>query len=115
MARYRIVPSYKVPNAGIYPIRIGYPIPEHTVNDVCLCCEGTSEFIPLNSRMLREALLSDPKGVETLLGLRVTDALADPRPVQAKPVAEEPKPKPKKKRQEPLVEDLGAIERSEIE
>lgn len=74
-SRYFLEHSSKVSNAGINPIRLGLPVELHTVNDICLCCRGSSEFIPLNAVILREALLSDPEKVKTFLGIEVTDIL----------------------------------------
>lgn len=73
--RYFLEHSSKVSNAGINPIRLGLPVDLHTVNDICLCCRGSSEFIPLNAVILREALLDDPEKVKNFLGLEVKDIL----------------------------------------
>lgn len=73
--RYFLEHSSKVSNAGINPIRLGLPVSLHTVNDICLCCRGSSEFIPLNAVILREALLDDPEKVKNFLGLEVKDIL----------------------------------------
>ena len=73
--RYFIEHSSKVSNAGVNPIRLGLPIGLHTVNDICICCKGSSEFIPLNAIILREALLENPEKVKQFLGIEVKDVL----------------------------------------
>lgn len=73
--RYFIEHSSKVSNAGVNPIRLGLPIGLHTVNDICICCKGSSEFIPLNAIILREALLENPEKIKQFLGIEVKDVL----------------------------------------
>ena len=73
--RYFIEHSSKVSNAGVNPVRLGLPIGLHTVNDICICCKGSSEFIPLNAIILREALLDDPEKIKQFLGIEVKDVL----------------------------------------
>lgn len=80
-SRYFLEHSSKVSNAGINPVRLGLPVSLHTINDICLCCRGSSEFIPLNAVILREALLSDPEKTKQFLGLEVKDILK-PKPVK---------------------------------
>jgi hypothetical protein len=71
------------------PIRMGYP--ENTYPDVCLCTDTSlNNYIPLNSAMLRDALLNSKQLLESM-GLKVVDVKA------AKEVAEAMKPKPKAK------------------
>ena len=72
-SRYFLEHSSKVSNAGINPIRLGLPVSLHTINDVCLCCRGSSEFIPLNAIILREALLADPEKTKQFLLLAQAD------------------------------------------
>jgi hypothetical protein len=80
--RYYLEHSSKVSNAGITPIRLGLPVTLHTINDICLCCKGSTEFIPLNAVILREALLADPEKVKAYLGIEVKDILNQPEPVK---------------------------------
>lgn len=80
-SRYFLEHSSKVSNAGINPVRLGLPVSLHTINDICLCCRGSSEFIPLNAVILRDALLDDPEKTKQFLGLEVKDVLK-PKPVK---------------------------------
>lgn len=80
-SRYFLEHSSKVSNAGINPVRLGLPVSLHTINDICLCCRGSSEFIPLNAVILRDALLADPEKTKQFLGLEVKDILK-PKPVK---------------------------------
>lgn len=73
--RYYLEHSSKVPTAGSYPIKLGLPVQLHTLNDICLCSRGSSDFIALNSVILREALLDNPEKVKAFLGLEVKDLL----------------------------------------
>lgn len=114
MARYKIIHSSMIPGGGYKPVNLGYPIDMHMVNDICLCCYGKTDFIPLNSAILKEALVSDPEGMAKLLGIKVIDLAATNQnvgPKQEKPLA---KPKPKKQKKEPVVEDLGEITEDDL-
>lgn len=58
------------------PIREGYPDNEATVPDICIINQSNiNSAIILNSKILRQALLADPKVTKELLGITVTDAL----------------------------------------
>ena len=68
--RYVIQPSRAVPGAGREPISIGFPVGSEMVNDICICCIGSTDFIPLNSKILRECLLSSTELLKAI-GLSV--------------------------------------------
>lgn len=89
-SRYYITVSQNVPGAGGATIRMGYPISLHTINDICICCRGSYERIPLNSFILRDALLSSP-ALLAQLGLEVKELKKE----------EEQKPQPRKKKETP--------------
>ena len=76
--RYYLEHSSKVSNAGVNPIKLGLPVELHMVNDVCICCKGSSDFIALNSIILREALLENPEKIKQFLGIEVKDILNTP-------------------------------------
>ncbi len=76
--RYFLAPSREVPNAGSVTIRVGLPVYEDMVNNVCIGCIGSYEFIPLNANVLRQALLANPEITKKLLGLEVKDATIKP-------------------------------------
>ena len=92
MNRYNLKLSINVPNAGGYrnSLRIGLPIEADMVNDICICAEGSYEFVPLNHNVLRQALLANPEITKQLLGIEVKDATIVN-------VVEQPKQKPTKK------------------
>lgn len=68
--RYTIKPSQFVPGGGSQPIIIGMPVPQEMVNDICFCCIGSSDFIPMNSKILKQALLSSTELLKQM-GLEV--------------------------------------------
>jgi len=76
MSRYNLKLSRDVPNAGGYNnmLRVGLPIQEDMINNICICAEGSYEFVPLNRNVLRDALLSSPEFCKQILGLEVKDA-----------------------------------------
>ena len=76
---------------GAYrPVRLGLPIPAHTVPDICICSNANSEPILLNSFILREALLTSTTLLEKL-GLKVVDLTKEPKQVEQQPkIKEEP-------------------------
>lgn len=76
MKIYKLKNSREVPNAGGYynNLRIGLPVQEEMVNDICITSPGTYEFVALNSRVLRKALLDNPEITKQLLGIIVKDA-----------------------------------------
>lgn len=78
MNRYNLKLSQDVPNAGGYRnyIRVGLPVENDMVNDICICAVGSYEFVPLNRNVLRSALLNNPELTKALLGIEVSDALA---------------------------------------
>lgn len=85
---FSIQPSNNVPNAGYQPVRLGIPDPAMMMNDICFVAKGSFEFIPMNSIILREALLSSAEFLKTHLGLEVKPiqpkkkAVVDPEPVK---------------------------------
>jgi hypothetical protein len=82
---YFLAEGRTVPNNN-KPIRLGYPVPQDMSPDICICTEATPYiYIALNANILREALLTNPKLTEKLLGLTVTAAEA---PSYEAPVAE---------------------------
>lgn len=83
-SRYFLELSSRVPNAGMYPVKLGLPIPEDMQNNICICCRGSSDFIPLNLQILRQALLENPDKTSQLLGIKVVDLLQQPK-VETKP------------------------------
>lgn len=76
MGRYILKLSQEVPNAGGYRnmIRIGLPIQEDMVNNICITAKGSYEFVALNRNVLRDALLSSPEFCKQILGIEVKDA-----------------------------------------
>lgn len=88
MERYNLKLSQNVPNAGGYRnvLRIGLPIEADMVNDICICAQGSYEFIALNRNVLRKALLNDPDFTKQVLGIEVKDATikAEPKKVTKK-------------------------------
>ena len=88
--RFYIVNSRAVPGGGQEIIRVGLPEPRAMVNDICLCAMGSYDFVPLNSNVLREALLKDPEVTKSLLGIIVKDAT-----IKEEKVVKEPISKPK--------------------
>ena len=84
---YSIKPTSDVPN--IRPIcKIGYP--ENTYADLCIVSVMMpAHNIPVNSVVLREALLSNVEFIEQALSIKIVDVKGLK---QAKP---KPKPKPK--------------------
>lgn len=93
---YKLKPSREVPNAGTMGsmIRVGMPLPQDMVNDICITTPNSYEFLALNRNVLRTALLDDPETTRKLLGIKVEDALAKKPEPEAEPKAE---PKPAKK------------------
>lgn len=94
--RYCLADSRRVPNAGYQPIRVAIPVQHEMVNDLCLCCRGSMDFIALNKSVLRQALLDNPELTKELLGVIVKDAFA-PEPEA---------PKKEKKVVEPKKEEV---------
>ena len=90
MSRYNLKPSREVPNAGGYRnmLRVGLPIQQDMVNDICICQQGSYEFVALNSNVLRQALLANPENTKRLLGIEVKDATIK---AEEKQLNEEPK------------------------
>lgn len=85
MSRYKLKLSQDVPNAGGYHnmLRVGLPINEDMVNNICIVAEGSYEFVPLNRNVLRDALLSSPEFCKQILGIEVKDAtIKEERPVK---------------------------------
>jgi hypothetical protein len=76
MGKYSLKLSQNVPNAGGYynMIKIGLPLEREMVNDLCICAEGTYDFIPVNRIILRQALLNNPEFTKRVLGIEVKDA-----------------------------------------
>lgn len=91
--RFSIKPSQEVPGAGMYPIMIAYPQQELMVNDINICCEGMSDHIPLNSTVLKLALLNSPYLLRQM-GLEVRQIVSNPTPPEV--VANKKKAKEKK-------------------
>lgn len=76
MNRYSLKLTQDVPNAGGYRnmLRVGLPIQQDMVNDICIVAQGSYEFVALNRNILRQALLSNPEFVKQVLGIEVKDA-----------------------------------------
>ena len=76
MGRYLLKLSQDVPNAGGYHnmLRVGLPVQEDMVNNICIVAQGSYEFVPLNRNVLRDALLSSPEFCKQILGIEVKDA-----------------------------------------
>ena len=76
MGRYRLKLSIDVPNAGGYRniIKVGLPVQQEMENDICICAQGSYEFVALNHIVLRDALLSSPEFCKQILGIVVKDA-----------------------------------------
>lgn len=87
--RYSLKSSHQVPNAGFIVIRTGLPVHAEMLNDICICCDGSYDFIPCNSSILRKALLRNPNLTEKLLGIEVKDLRAK----EVKKVSKETKSK----------------------
>ena len=86
---YRLKHANSVPIPG-QPLRIGLPIYAHTTPNIAIVSVNNMDVIHLNADVLRDALLSSPKEVEQLLGLKVIDAKAQPVPEET-PTVEPPK------------------------
>lgn len=85
MGRYTLKLSSDVPNAGGYRnmLRLGLPVQADMVNDICLCANGSYEFVALNRNILRDALLSSPEFCKQILGLEIKDAtIKEEKPIQ---------------------------------
>lgn len=85
MSRYKLKLSQDVPNAGGYHnmLRVGLPVNEDMVNNICIVAEGSYEFVPLNRNVLRDALLSSPEFCKQILGIEVKDAtIKEEKPVK---------------------------------
>ncbi len=91
--RFKIKISQEVPSAGQYPVMVGYPVQELMQNDINICCEGTSDFIPLNSIVLKLALLNSPDLLRQM-GLEVKPIVYN----QTQPQVVENKKKAKEKK-----------------
>ena len=76
MGRYKLKLSNEVPNAGGYynMLRVGLPIQDDMVNNICIVAEGSYDFVALNRNVLRDALLSSPEFCKQVLGVEVKDA-----------------------------------------
>ena len=76
MGRYTLKLSQDVPNAGGFRnmLRVGMPVQDEMNNTICICAQGSYEFIPLNHIILRDALLSSPEFCKQILGIEVKDA-----------------------------------------
>ena len=76
MNRYSLKLTQDVPNAGGYRnmLRVGLPIQQDMINDICIVAQGSYEFVALNRNILRQALLSNPEFVKQVLGIEVKDA-----------------------------------------
>lgn len=75
MNKYSLKLSREVPNAGGFRniLRVGIPVQADMVNDICVCCAGSYEFIPLNANVLKQALLNSPEFVKDVLGLQIKE------------------------------------------
>lgn len=75
MNKYSLKLSREVPNAGGYKnmLRVGMPVQADMVNDICICCAGSYEFVSLNSNVLKQALLNSPEFVKNVLGLQIKE------------------------------------------
>ena len=85
MSRYKLKLSQDVPNAGGYNnmLRVGLPVHEDMVNNICIVADGSYEFVPLNRNVLRDALLSSPEFCKQILGIEVKDAtIKEEKPVK---------------------------------
>lgn len=86
MGRYTLKLSQDVPNAGGFRnvIRVGLPVQAEMENTICICAQGSYEFVPLNHIVLRDALLSSPDFCKQILGIEVKDATikAEVKPVK---------------------------------
>ena len=87
--RYYITEAFRVPNGTTPVIRTGLPVGQDMISNLVIGCVGSYDFIHLNARILREALLRDPNETAKLLGIKVSDLFSQP--------AEEPKPAAKRK------------------
>ena len=95
--RYVLATSNRVPNAGHQIIRVGLPVHSDMVNDICICCIGSLDFLPLNSNVLRQALLRDPEMTKALLGIEVKDFRANKTKEKKSIKKTEPKSEEEKK------------------
>ena len=95
---YRLKHANSVPIPG-QPLRIGLPIYAHTTPNIAIVSVNNMDVIHLNADVLRDALLSSPKEVEQLLGLKVTDILTKSVPEET-PQQPEPKKKVSKETKE---------------
>lgn len=75
MNKYSLKLSREVPNAGGFRniLRVGTPVQADMINDICICCAGSYEFVPLNSNILKQALLNSQEFVENVLGLQIKE------------------------------------------
>lgn len=87
---------YSLKHANSVPIRpsivrIGFPIQEHMVPNIVITSDNNSDPVHLNAIVLRDALLSSPEAVESLLGLKVKDVLSNKPVPKTTPKPKEPK------------------------
>lgn len=95
---YSIKLASEVPN--IRPIcKLGFP--DHTYADLCIVSSmAPVHNIPMNSVVLREALLANTEFIEKALSIKIVD-VKDIKQAKPKPKAKlKPKPKPKPKVEE---------------
>ena len=69
---FKIQFSSTVPQS-FQSIFLGYPEPATMVPDLCFVCLGKYEAIPINSIILREALLNSKDFIKNYLRLDITD------------------------------------------
>jgi len=66
--------------------------------DLTIYCEGVPQArISINSKVLKEALLSNPEVVEKVLGLRVSEISKEKTETKIKKIEKKIEPKPKAK------------------
>lgn len=69
----------------------GFPDVEASIPDICILNEtNINNAIILNSKMLREALLANPEDTKKLLGVVVTDATVEAKPLTVKKAPKKP-------------------------
>jgi len=100
------------------PCKVGFFNDAHRVADTAIFSDGfTASYMFINSKVLREALLSNPKYLQEKLGLIVTDVNAlpkvEPNKVEAVPVPFIEEKKPNRKPKQPPLTTPGIIMEAE--